>query len=438
MKTDPSGLRSVSLRLALRFAGLIVALFLIVAGVVISLVATSEHEAVRQSLASAARLDSPRDAPAGVYVAILGGPGQPGQAPPSAQQTQGTDQGTDQDQSQVAVSPNAPSGFPDLTVLGRVASTRTTVQKDETIDGVSYVVRTSASAGRTVQVAVNLSESQAEVRRVIIALALSGVPAIAGAVLAAWWMSRRAMRPLAEALALQRRFVADAGHELRTPLTLLSTRAQILQRSLGAAPHEEESPRALSPAPDTVRDGLDEIVSDAKALTGILEDLLISADPRQDAERITLDLALVADEVAAGTRAEAAERGVAVVRTGDAAVIVSGVRVSLARLILALVSNALDHARTRVEITVSRHGKEAWVEVRDDGTGFPAGADERVFERFASARSAEVSGSGQRHYGLGLALVAEVAHRHDGSVAIVDTDGHGALVRVRLPLTSES
>ncbi|GAA4168787.1 HAMP domain-containing sensor histidine kinase [Gryllotalpicola koreensis] len=430
MRTDPSGLRSVSLRLALRFAGLIVALFLIVAGVVITLVTTSEHEAVKQSLASAARLDSPRDAPAGVYVAILGGPGQPGQAPPGDQQPQ--------DQDQVAVSPNAPSGFPDLTVLERVASTHTVVQKNETIDGISYVVRTSFSAGRAVQVAVNLSDSQAEVRRVIIALALAGVPAIAGAVLAAWWMSRRAMRPLAEALALQRRFVADAGHELRTPLTLLSTRAQILQRSLGAAPHGEQPALQPTPAADTVRDGLDEIVSDAKALTGILEDLLISADPRQDAERVTLDLALVADEVAAGTSAEAGERGIAIARTGDAAVTVSGVRVSLARLILALVSNALDHARTRVEITVSKHGKETWLEVRDDGPGFPAGAAERVFERFASTRAAETGGSGQRHYGLGLALVAEVAHRHDGSVEIVDTGGRGALVRVRLPLISQT
>jgi signal transduction histidine kinase len=430
VKTDPSGLRSVSLRLALRFAGLIVALFLIVAGVIITLVTTSEHEAVKQSLASAARLDSPRDAPAGVYVAILGGPGQPGQAPPDDQQPQ--------DQDQVAVSPNAPSGFPDLTVLERVASTHTVVQKNETIDGISYVVRTDFSAGRAVQVAVNLSDSQAEVRRVIIALALAGVPAIAGAVLAAWWMSRRAMRPLAEALALQRRFVADAGHELRTPHTQLSTRAQILQRSLGAAPHGEQPALQPALAPDPVRDGLDEIVSDAKALTGILEDLLISADPRQDAERVTLDLTLVADEVAAGTRAEAAERGIAIERTGDAAVTVSGVRVSLARLILALVSNALDHARTRVEITVSKHGKETWLEVRDDGPGFPAGAAERVFERFASARPAETGGSGQRHYGLGLALVAEVAHRHDGSVEIVDTHGDGALVRVRLPLISQT
>jgi len=406
-----------------------------VAGVVITLVATSEHEAVKQSLASAARLDSPRDAPAGVYVAILGGPGQP--APPADQQPQDQDeQGADQDQ--VAVSPNAPTGFPDLTVLERVARTHTTVQKNQTIDGVSYVVRTTASAGRTVQVAVDLSESQAEVRRVIIALALAGVPAIAGAVLAAWWMSRRAMRPLAEALALQRRFVADAGHELRTPLTLLSTRAQILQRSLGAAPHGEQPAGSPVRAPDTVREGLDEIVSDAKALTGILEDLLISADPRQDAERITLDLARVADEVAAGARAEAGERGIVIERTGDVGVTVSGVRVSLARLTLALVSNALDHARSSIKIAVSNHGKEAWLEVRDDGPGFPAGAAERVFERFASARPAEAGGSGERHYGLGLALVAEVAHRHDGSVAVVDTAGDGGLVRVRLPLASES
>src|SRR5689334_9945265 len=46
----------------------------------------------------------------------------------------------------------------------------------------------------------------------------------------AWFAARRSVRPLSEALRMQRNFVSDASHELRTPLTALSSRVQILQR----------------------------------------------------------------------------------------------------------------------------------------------------------------------------------------------------------------
>ena len=46
------------------------------------------------------------------------------------------------------------------------------------------------------------------------------------------FFSRRSIRPLVKALALQRRFVADASHELRAPLTVLHTRAQLVARRL--------------------------------------------------------------------------------------------------------------------------------------------------------------------------------------------------------------
>ena len=65
----------------------------------------------------------------------------------------------------------------------------------------------------------------------------SSSPTLAAAVLA-----RRAVRPMAQALEQQRRFVADAGHELRTPLTLLSTRSQLLARRV----RDTDDPRRSS------------------------------------------------------------------------------------------------------------------------------------------------------------------------------------------------
>ncbi|BAS14067.1 hypothetical protein AHiyo8_23700 [Arthrobacter sp. Hiyo8] len=63
------------------------------------------------------------------------------------------------------------------------------------------------------------------------------VAGIAGILLAGaigWLSARSAIRPLGEALALQRRFVQDASHELRTPLAILDARVQLAQRDAAA------------------------------------------------------------------------------------------------------------------------------------------------------------------------------------------------------------
>nr|WP_277348432.1 HAMP domain-containing sensor histidine kinase [Planctomonas sp. JC2975] len=229
---------------------------------------------------------------------------------------------------------------------------------------------------------------------------------------------------MAQALALQRRFVMDASHELRTPLTLLSTRAQMLRR------------RLPTDGSDALATGVDEVVQDAKSLTEILDDLLIAADPRAVAENADVDLTALADDVVASARAEAADRGITITRAGaESAVVVSGARTALSRLMVAIVANALDHARGAITVDVTASGADAVIRVGDDGPGFPADLQEHAFDRFAGTRtSTSAPEDGSRHYGLGLALVAEVAARHGGTVGIDRSTAGGAEVVVRLPL----
>jgi signal transduction histidine kinase len=102
------------------------------------------------------------------------------------------------------------------------------------------------------------------------------------------------------------------------------------------------------------------------------------------------------------------------------------------RLLTALVVNALDHARSEVRVDIAPDGKDVVIQVSDDGPGFPVEVSEHAFDRFTSVR-AESGDDRQRHYGLGLALVAEVASRHGGTVGIERTIDGGAVVVVRLP-----
>jgi signal transduction histidine kinase len=88
-----------------------------------------------------------------------------------------------------------------------------------------------------------------------------------------------------------------------------------------------------------------------------------------------------------------------------------------------------------VEVAVERGRREVRVRVADDGPGIPTEVAPRVFERFTSTRSERPDAGGRRHYGIGLALVADVAAAHGGGVTAGDrADGRpGAELVLTLP-----
>jgi signal transduction histidine kinase len=89
-----------------------------------------------------------------------------------------------------------------------------------------------------------------------------------------------------------------------------------------------------------------------------------------------------------------------------------------------LVSNAVAHARTRVEVRVKTDGQNAQIEVEDDGKGF---ATSDVTSAAAPERP--------RGLGVALALVAEIAARHRGKLSICGAaDERLSCVRISLPL----
>lgn len=397
---DRRELRSASVRLAVQFSVVIVALFLVLGAVVYIVVSAGQTEAAHRALADASMVDSVHDAPRDLLVTVI------------------TPQGRDS-------SPDLPKGLPDEKALQEVGEHGGSRVETIVAGGQRYLTQTNIRRGKVVQISYGLAEQEEELDRLLTALVISGAIATVASAGIGLLLARRSMRPMAEALALQRRFVADAGHELRTPLTLLSTRAQLLRRSLahgGAANAEDE-----------VRSGLQEIVDDSRALTEIIEDLLTAADPRQSAEAEEVDLGELAEVVARSAQGQAYERGLTIeTRTAPGAE-VTGAPVALRRMLVALVDNALDHARTRIRLDVSSARDGVALTIEDDGPGFEEGLEQLAFDRFATSRRSD-SGGPSRHYGLGLALVAEVVSRHHGRVTAANGgELGGARVVVRLP-----
>jgi two-component system OmpR family sensor kinase len=321
----------------------------------------------------------------------------------------------------VISSPGLPSSeVAALRALRSRATRHASLTTLSTQDDVDYRVVTQVRRGETVQVLLDL-RAQHDVRDRL--FTVMGFAAAAALLLAAGLgvlLGRRAVRPLAQALSLQRTFVADASHELRTPLTLLSTRAQLLHRELADG----------APGPQLVEDARG-LVGDVQRLGEVVEDLLVAADPRGEEVLTSVDLARLVAEVADSASAHAGQAQVEVgLSLPDEPAEVSGSGPALRRAVLALLDNAIDHtpAQGRVELAVRVERRSVVVAVSDTGPGIATEAAGRVLHRFHSGGQR----AGRAHYGLGLALTHDVANRHGGQLRLVPA-AVGATFELVLP-----
>ena len=324
-----------------------------------------------------------------------------------------------------------PSGLPDVAVMHQVALTHVRDRRSvELSSGAAYELLTTQRGDDTVQLIASRYEQQQERERILGALGVAGGGRSGARGSRCGRPRSPGCPPMAEALELQRRFVADAGHELRTPLTLLSTRTQLLARRVRdrGAPVVEREQLILRDA--------DGIVADTANLTALLEEMLMVADVREPIPREPVDLAVLVPSVVTSAQAVAKEAGVALAATVDStsSTVVAGAPAALSRAIAALIDNALDHAVSQVEIYVRREGRSVVIDVVDDGPGISEEMLPRMFDRFSSDRRPSERSNGRRHFGLGLALVSEIATRHGGTITAENRRNRpGALLRITLP-----
>jgi signal transduction histidine kinase len=224
----------------------------------------------------------------------------------------------------------------------------------------------------------------------------------------------------------QRAFVADAAHELRSPLASLRTQLEVAHRRVTGG-GEPVSAAAL-----------EDLVAEMERLSRLVDDLLLSARlddtgaGRLRADRV--ELSALVDEVAG--RYASARVPVGVTPGAGRPLWVAGDPDRLRRVVANLLDNAVRHAGSRVEVSVSADGPDVVAVVSDDGAGVPAADRERVFERFT--RLDDARGRDEGGAGLGLAIVRDVVLGHGGTVTLGSAVPSGLRVEVRLPRSAVS
>jgi two-component system sensor histidine kinase MprB len=305
------------------------------------------------------------------------------------------------------------------------------------------------------QVALPLTAANSELHKLRVAFLLLVLLGFGMATGGAWFVVRRAMRPVARltsaaeqiavtrdlttriedygedelgrlastfngmldalerSLDQQRQLILDASHELRTPLASLRTNVEVL--------HDVERLTV-----DQRRSLLNGIVTQLDELTGLVADVVELARgeaPESSLEDVSLD-ELVSREVDRARRHWQA----LVFRFESEPVIVRGVPARVARAVANLLDNAgkFSPPGSEIDVVLTAAGV---LTVADHGPGIPEEAIAHVFDRFYRADEARaLPGSG-----LGLSIVKQVVDGHNGTVSINNRDGGGTVVRVSLP-----
>lgn len=216
-----------------------------------------------------------------------------------------------------------------------------------------------------------------------------------------------------------RSFLADASHELRTPLTSIRGYAELLRREV--LEDRASRDRALS--------RIEREAARMGALVGDLAVLAREGEGRQPArDRVDL-VAVAADAV---TDARTLDPGRSVELNNEEEVAVAGEGPRLEQLVHNLVGNALAHTPpgTPVYVRVMTAGDEAVLEVADQGPGMSREQAAHVFDRFYRGDTSRLDGGS----GLGLFIVARLAHAFGGRVSVDTEVGRGSTFRVVLPL----
>jgi heavy metal sensor kinase len=235
----------------------------------------------------------------------------------------------------------------------------------------------------------------------------------------------RMLERLEHGFAAQRRLTADVSHELRTPLTALRGEIEVALRA----------PRSQREYEHVLRSGLEEI----ERLTELSEDLLLvtRAEARLvSPQRVATDVQHLVDERLERLRKMFEERGLTVDCSVRASAPVLLDPELMVRLIDHLLENALQFTPAggtiRVEAEPIPAGGGLRLAIENSGSGIAATDLPHLFEPFYRADLARTRADG-RGTGLGLALVASIAHLHGGVARASSVAGQSTRFEVDLP-----
>lgn len=242
----------------------------------------------------------------------------------------------------------------------------------------------------------------------------------------------------------EKQFSSDVSHELRTPIAVIQSQSEYALEEPGYA-----------------KKALETIHQQARQMNHLVNRLLLLS--RSDAGTLhpdseIIDFSSLLSDIAEQQQITSADEDIEITADIEPDIYVTADESMLIRVILNLISNAVQHGKNpvpegasplspagRIQISLNRAGDMAACTIADNGRGIPQAEQDKVWDRFYQidpSRSQVNASSGGRRgdqlsAGLGLSMVQALTRAMGGSVSLKSQEGHGAAFTIMLPLTEQ-
>lgn len=218
-------------------------------------------------------------------------------------------------------------------------------------------------------------------------------------------LSRRVVKPTAEAYEKQQQFITDANHELKTPLTLIMTNLDIVEAEYGK------------------NEWLDDIRSEGERMSALINELglLTRMDEKVLQQNyVHFNLSQEMEDLLTGFQILGEEKGKQISAEIEPGIQYYGDEEAIRRLLAILFENAVKYCDPGGEIRISLSGKRR-PHIRVENTYQNVGEIEleRLFDRFYRADKARTFTGG---FGVGLSIAKAVVQNHRGEITAYRKD----------------
>ena len=227
---------------------------------------------------------------------------------------------------------------------------------------------------------------------------------------------------IAKSEKIKSEFISSVSHELRTPLTAINGWAETIMNG------------EVRDAGD-VKKGMGIIVSEARRLTNMVEELLEFSriqDGRFTLSVEPMDIKAELEDAVYTYREFFRREGIELnyYDCEEEFPLINGDPERLRQVFCNLLDNAAKHGGSgkRIDISIAPDGDQVAITIRDYGPGIPEEELPHVKYKFYKG-SSKARGSG-----IGLAVCDEIVTRHEGTLDIGNAEGGGCIVTIRLPI----